>query len=307
MVEMELAAAAVEAPITADATPTETTPAVAPGGSPEGPPEASQEPAKASPEKEPKEERLAKQFAELSRKEYQLRNQEKSLKEKVSKAERYQKEKEAFNTDPIAFLEQQGWDYEKITKWYLNNKIGQPEQEAHQNPEARRLEERLAQLEKAEQERLAELKTQGERQQNDYWTTHLNAVSKYVQEQSDSYEVINSHPIRATEIYKDLLTQTLEYVGGRNLTDEEVITILNRTEDVITEETRPLVEKLIKTKKFGSLGTPRTEPDNKKIAIADPKMKTLTNDMASSMLGNAQAEKPKTDAERLALIKKKYG
>lgn len=225
-----------------------------------------------------KEDKTSARFAALARQERKLQEQKRELHQKSVKVSEYERIQALAKEDPLKYIEQlTGSKFEDV----LNKFIGLDASKAQENePEAKikRLEERVAAAEKAEQDRVANLS----KQQNEAeWKNHIAAVSKYINDEnkkdSKQYEVIMAHSGRALSVYQQLLNDTVE-AAGRPLDNEEVIAILNRTEEVLATELKPLVEKLKKTSRFSDT---KTEPE-KVIQTETKKQTTLTNDLSTS-------------------------
>ena len=243
--------------------------------------------------------KAARQFAEIARRENQLNREKKLFKENFSKYQEWEKSRDLAKTDPITYLQNlTNLSFEQIIELSLSNRGN----EKPVDPQ-KKIEERLAQFEKEREEE----KAQKQKQDNDYhWKKHLTEVSGYVQKNSDTYEVILSHPDRATDLYKSLVNQAIELADGRALDSEEVIALLDRTEQILTEETQPLFERLSKTKKFsGKLGINKTVPEK---TVTDNKPNnTLTNQMASVPVAQTSTGKILTHEEAIEAIRKQFG
>ncbi len=239
-----------------------------------------------------KKDKTAKRFAELSKRENELRRKERSIKENITKFQDYEKAKVDAKKNPIAFVQQlTGMSFDDIINLSLTN--------LNDNPDPnKKIEEKLAALEK-EREEEKEFKKKSQQEQSKI--EHLNGVNSYIAEHKDEYEVILSHPKRGTEVYFDLLDQALQ-VAQRPLDGDEVISILNQTEKILTNEVKPLFDALSKSKKFATKveNTIKTEPEKVTTDI-----KTLTNDLSSA--SSTVSTKKMTDEERMAEIRRKFG
>ena len=243
-------------------------------------------------EETPKKDKTAQRFAELAKRENSLRLKERSIKENLSKYQDYEKAKIDAKKNPIAFVQQlTGMSFDDIINLSLTNL------DDNKVDPQKKIEEKLAAIEKER----AEEKAQAAKYNEDKnWNEHISTVAKYVNENPDTYEVILSHPDRGTQIYRELLDQALK-LAKRPLDGDEVITLLKRTESVLTSEVKPLFERLSKSKKFSNkIETIKAEPEK---IVTD--IKTLTNDLASA--SSTVSNKKMTDEERMAEIKRKYG
>lgn len=251
--------------------------------------ETVKEEVKVEPEKKDK---TTQRFAELSKRENSLRLKEKSYKENLSKYQQYEKDKALADKNPIAFLSSlTGKSFDEIINLSLTNLDDKPA-----DPQ-KKIEEKLAALEK---ERAEEKAAAAKYNENKNWNDHISNVSKFVQENPDDHEVILSHPDRGTQIYRELLDTALK-TARRPLDGDEVIALLKRTEQLLTNEVKPLFERLSKSKKFSTkIESIKAEPEKN---VTD--IKTLTNDLAAT--SSTVQNKKQTDEERLAEIKRKFG
>lgn len=252
--------------------------------------------------KDEKKERVAKQFAELSKRERRLVEQERRLKEQSTKVAQYEKNLQKAKENPIDFIKDlTGENFDSILNKYIGL-VGTDDKKP-EDIKLQRLEERIVAYEKAEQERQETLKQQSSQQM---WQQHLNVVSNYVEQNKDQYEVILSHPQRAVQIYQDILSQAIRD-AGRELAEDEVVACINRTEEWMTEEYKPLIEKLTKTKKFSPTVTVKTEPE--KVITETLKPRTLTNNLSTAtptLQTDKKLSREERDRLKLEEIRRKY-
>jgi hypothetical protein len=239
--------------------------------------------------------KASRYFAEISKREGELRRKEKSIKESSIKAEQYEKDKEFAKKNPIKYLQKlTGLSFDEVINLSLNDLDSKPE-----DPN-KKIEEKLALWEKErEQEKVTKFK-----QQNDLaWNQHISKVAEFVNKNSDNYEVILSHPDRGTEIYKELVNDTIR-LAGRELTGDEVVALIDRTEQLLTHEVKPLFERLSKSKKFSSkTGDNKPVPEK---TISDNRPKTLTNSIESSG-STAVKGKVLSHEDAIEAIRKQFG
>lgn len=236
-----------------------------------------------------------KQFAEIAKRENELRRKERSIKENLNKLQEYEKAKMDAKKNPIAFVQQlTGMSFDDIINLSLTNMDVDPQ---------KKIEEKLAAIEKEREEEKA---ARAKNQDNQAWNDHIANVNQYITENADNYEVILSHPERGTTIYKDLLDRAIE-VAGRPLETNEVVALLNRTEQILTSEVKPLFDRLSKSKKFSSNKVAEEVKTVSEKVVTDNKSKTLTNDLATQTTEIPTNWNELSDEEKLKIIEKQYG
>lgn len=251
-----------------------------------------------------KEDRQTSKLTELARKEWKLEQDRKAIRAEKAELENYKKSIAKLKTNPMDFLEEHGYDTQAIIDRALE-KIGGTPNPKKEDPLLSKVDEKLKALE--EREKAAEAKLQSA-QEAVVWNDHINKVTNYVNSNSDKYEVILSHPEKATQLYKETLNEVRNYAlkeYGRDLEDSEVIAVINRVEDLMTSEYTPLFEKLSKLKKFSK--NAKTEPDSSSKSTTEPVgIKTLTNNLADQANVPGIASSKPTDEERLAIIARMF-
>jgi hypothetical protein len=262
-----------------------------------------------------REEQRARLFAEKARKDRELQIFQKENNELKNKLTSYEKEKELLKSNPVDFIRNTtGMDYEDLTKLYLKQLEGEENKPDSPQKDSRveRLEEKLAELEKAKQ---AELQAKEQYMINSTINNHLNMVYNYCQKNSEEYEAILSHPDRAQNIYIDIYRQAYQ-LGGRDLDEQEIIAALKRTEDLLTSDLEAQADKLLKIKKLSSKFM--TKEPEKKIEEPKPstprpftsKVKTISNDMITGATDNKPSKKTMSAEElhkkKLAEIAAKF-
>lgn len=239
--------------------------------------------------------KAARQFAEIAKRENELRRKERSVKDFLPKIQEYEKSKANAKANPIKYLQElTGLSFDDIINASLSNLDNKT-----QDPQ-KKIEEKLAQIEREREEE----RTQRTKQNQDaQWNQHLTNVSKFVNENSDKYEVILSHPDRATSIYRELVDQTIS-LAGRELNGDEVVALIDRTEKLLTNEVQPLFERLSKSKKFsGKIENNKTVSEKN---VTDNKTKTLTNEASTTATIPSQ-KKLLTHEEAIEAIRKQFG
>lgn len=245
-------------------------------------------------EKTPVEIKTAERFAQIAKRERGLQLKEQQFKEQRTKYINYEKSIQKAKEDPIAFLnEVAGMDFDTVINKHLEKLNGTPVDKAQENAHYKGIENRIAQLEQ-EKIKLEEAKVNKANQQ--MYEQHITAVSNYVEKNKEQYEVIISYPDRALQIFNKLESQHLQDYG--TLSDEEVVTIIGETEKILTEEIRPLYDRLSKTSKFKNTETKVTNINPEKPVAERKTQQTLTNNIPSTPSTNSN--KPPSNEELAA-------
>jgi len=262
----------------------------------------------------------AKLFAERARQDRELvrtRKEAENLKKEL--AQHTQKLTRA-KDDPVGFLSEVGYDYEKLTKRYLDSlddkKAVDPVQE-----KLDRMQKQLEERERVEAERAEQ---QLKQEQQAIVRKHLNDVQAYCNANADKYECTLADAAFAQRAYLDIYKQAFELVG-RDLSNEEVVRVLDRVEELAYERDRTTLDRLSKTKKLQQkvesqkIVKPAEVQEKKSAAASEqfrrkyvekPKVKTLTNSISKSSAYSANSSAPVGSEEwhkqKLAEIAKKY-
>lgn len=245
------------------------------------------------PSKKPIDEKLSSKFAALSRKEKLIKQQEMQFKQQESqfrqqqsefqkqldaiKAENeklkaeYEQYKAGVRKNPLAKLQEEGYDFEKLTEMQLNEGRPTPEMllertkaelETGYKSEIEKIKAELAEKEKAAQEAAekAELERQEEIKQN-----YQTEIAQFIEQNSADYELINLN--NAQGVVYDVVEQFYEE-HGRILSLKEAADF---TEKYLEEE----ASKLLKAKKLNK--QPQTPQSEKKESL------TLSNEMSTQV------------------------
>lgn len=251
--------------------------------------------------------RGAQRFAELARQERILHQKAQELKAKEEKLSKYEQYERDLEENPVGFIKKvKGYSFDDITKKHLEA-LDREDGKESPNSYNKRVEQRIEQLEK---QRELEKESLYKQQQEQAYSQHITAVSKYIQSNKDNYEVIMAHPSRATTLYKEILDNAIS-IAGRELAHDEVVAVINRTEELLYEEVKPLVENLTKTKKFNFKTESKIETVTEQ-AKTKTVPNTLTNNLVSGVntapiKERATLSKEERDKLDLEEIKKSFG
>lgn len=237
--------------------------------------------------------RLAAKFAALSRKEKQIRQRElqmqqmqKEQEQKIAEMQKQLEEERSYRSklkqNPLKALEEEGYDYEKLTEMQLNN----------QNPtvemQLRRMQEEMDRKYSTELENLKkQLQEKEEKEKKEREESTLSTFKKQIEEtvkgNVEKYELINNN--EAFDLIYDVIE---EYYN----THDKVLSIeeaADYTEQYLEDEAK----KLLALKKFQ-----KEQPKVEAKKDSNKTQATLSNSMASELpVSNGR---PKSREESLA-------
>ena len=326
-----------EAPTTTE-TPATTTEAPAPSADATDTPAT--EASTPAPTAEAKPDPKGRAFAELARRERELRRidartkqEAESLKEAKAAAEAYRKELAEIKERPFDFLQKHvGLGFEDLTRKYLLSDPKAPtETQSKVDP---KVEHDLAELKawRAQQEeaRQQAAQKQATEAQQALVNQHLQERLKYCQEHPGDFESIIDNQQAAVNVYMDLYRQGFaaknelpsrqwtqdDLVGAVDLEEDELLAVLKRTEEILSEQEAAHLERLAKRKRFSGRFVPRTNeaPKDAKAPTSPTasaaEQKTLTNSIPRTPPPAGPNGKARTaaqiHAEALARIKAKF-
>lgn len=222
------------------------------------------------------EDQFSKRFAALSRREKEFQTERDNFKAEIEKQKRELEELKAkysgyeeldsrLNSDPLGFLEEKGWGYEKLTE----RALGLEEEKANAldpriQSEIDALKAELKKRDDAEEER--RIREENERQQKDI-DNNLNQyraeISKVLDHSSEKYELIKEF-----EQQEEVLNLAIEYYKQyqKVLSPEEAA-------DMIEEELDKQRQRFLKTSK-NSQNLTKSESEDQ---VQASQKKTLSN------------------------------
>lgn len=295
----------------------------------------------AAPPPDPK----GRQFAELARRERELRRLDVRTKQAAARAEEARKAAAAdraaldeLKTNPFGVIRKvTGLDADAVVRKHL---LEQPDpvkteklddhsvefqqfkadhEEFKKYLEAQRKEKEQATVREAEQARTQMVKQ------------HLDERLAYCKEHPNDFESVLANEQQAGPVYLDLFQQAwlakndippniaslpqdeqqILLAGAEELDADELVALLKRTEEILSEQEAAQLERLSKRKRFSSRFAPKTEtPPAPPTPPAQPGVqKTLTNSLQRTPPAGG-ATRPKTPREmhleRMAAIKAKF-
>lgn len=127
-----------------------------------------------------------RRFNALTRREREILNREQSLKEKYGQLENYEKERSLLKSDPLAFLEKNGWKFNELADYVLNNNSPTPDKQVSE------LQRRIEEME-AERKREIEDRQRREQEEKNQRTVaqFKDNIKSTISSKSEQYELIN--------------------------------------------------------------------------------------------------------------------
>lgn len=129
---------------------------------------------------------FVRRFNALARKEREIRQKEQVFKEQMGEYEAYRKERELLKNNPLDFLEKNGWKFNDLAEYVLNDQKKTPDMQVSE------LQKRIDQL---EAERKAELETKQRSEQEKQNQAAINnfkeKIKTSITENNETYELIN--------------------------------------------------------------------------------------------------------------------
>lgn len=252
--------------------------------------EGQQPEASAEPQKPQIDEKVARQFAALSRKEKaikqqeaQWRQQQQSLAQQMAeiKAENermkreYEEYRKNIKTAPLKALEQEGLTFEQLTEMQLNGQNPTPEMLIKQM--RAELETGYKSELEALKQQLAEKEAKQREEQESQTVQHYKSqISEHVTTNPDKYELINLN--EASDLVFQVATEFYES-EGRILSAEEAADF---TEKYLEEEAKKVLNaKKFKAQQFKPKS--ETQPGDKSQTLQKEKSQTLSNDLSTEV------------------------
>lgn len=131
---------------------------------------------------------FVRRFNALARKEREMLQREQQIKERHQEFENYQKERAKLKDNPLDFLESNGWKFQDLADYVLNNNQATPETQVS------RLQKRLDDM---EAERKAEIESREKAEQQakneEQLTAFKNSIKETVSTKSEQYELVNEY------------------------------------------------------------------------------------------------------------------
>lgn len=246
---------------------------------------ASPEAAKADEQLSPRFAALAKQTKIIRQQQQALKVQEDALKMKMQEYEQNYIPKDRIKSDPISVLTENGYTYDQIAQYLLN-------QAGPQDPYQKRMEAKIAELEKKSQEpmkKFEEIQTQ----QREQAISQIRAEAKALVASDPAFETIKE--MGADEAVVKLITETYDKLG-QLLSVEEA-------SSQVEEELLTRALKIASIAKVKAKLNPVPEaaapiaPISQKLTGYTTQLKTLTNAQVAS------PSKPKNAMDRVQRAK----
>lgn len=227
----------------------------------------------------PKNEPLSARFEALTRKERSIQKrieQAKSLEVTISAREAKVKEYEAAfekaQSDPDAALSKVGWNYAKLTDYYLNNKQITPEAKVQQVEE--RLQSYVTQQEKEKKQATEDAKSAAQAESARVIEEWKTGVNEFVTANQGDYELINLHeafPL-VTELIQAHFEKFKKVLSNKEAA-EKIEAYLEERVEASTKTTRL-------QKKYGARGEENPESPNSDNAAKEAR--SLSNALSQS-------------------------
>ena len=227
---------------------------------------------------------FVRRFNALSRREREILQREQQFKEQYGQYEGYQKERELLKKDPVGFLEKNGWSFQDLADYVLNDRKKTPDMQVSE------LQKKIEALETERREE-RERKEQAEQQKKyqEIIDAHKEKIKTTVNEAGEKYELI-SHFGEYDMVY-DVIDAYYRNNGSILDIDKAAAEVEKYLEDRFSKAVSTN-----KLKKRFNLETPapsETKPESMTSEQAfTPPPRTLTNDSVVNSLtaDNAQQE-----------------
>ena len=248
------------------------------------PTEGGEQPAAAEPEQQqptPPEQDpdFVRRFNALARKERELLQRESEMKERLGEFENYQKERAKLKESPIEFLESNGWKFQDLADYVLNN--NKPTAET----QVSRLQKRLDEMEAERKAEIENRERQAKEEENKKTITAFkNSIKELVSSNNEQYELINH--FNAIDTVYDVIQNYYNQNG-------EVLDTAKAAAEV-EKYLEQQFEQAASTSKFKKRYSPIEQAlaeasEEKKVSQA-PDTRTLTNEAVASTPSPSQAE-----------------
>lgn len=214
-----------------------------------------------------------RRFNALARKEREIREREQKFKDRYGEYEGYQREREKIKENPLEFLESNGWSFQDLADFVLNNNKSTPDQKVS------KLQQRIDQLEaerKKEIEDRARMEQEYRAQQtvSDYKAN----IKKEISANNEQFELINQFK------EYDTVYEVIENYYNQNGVILEVSKAANEVEKYLESQFEKAASTSKLKKKFSHYFQPdpskEDEGQSKQASFSEPS--TLTNDVVSS-------------------------
>jgi hypothetical protein len=307
-----------------------------------------EEKAKETPPKpEPPKERESRALALLAQRERNARAAEaqakearKALETERAEATAYREALKAVKDDPLTFLQKHAnIDFETLTRRFLlNDPAAQPKKEPEDPAAAlkKELEEIKAKLVAGEEESKKHAAELEEKRRQEGIDQHLRERLAYCKEHAEDFELVLANQTQARGMYMDLLQQAFLAKNGlpenptpqqlqrtKELNSSEMVDVMKRVEELLTEEAERHLQGLRGTKRFAArfaqekttptkteTAAPKTQPATQNPNPPKP-VTTLTNDIPRVVPVNSNTTvvklgRPETLEETVARIRQKF-
>jgi hypothetical protein len=184
----------------------------------------------------------------LTRREKQIQQRESEFKEKMGEFEAFQQDKSLLTTDPVKFLEKNGWKFNDLADFVLNDK---------KKPTESRLEELQKRIDKMEEEKRQAAEEKKHREESEAQQSKINEyksqIKSFITEKADDYELINQFDEH------DTVYDVIESYYRTNNVILEVDKAAAEVEKYLEQQ----LEKAANTKKFKSRFSPLAQEEEK--------------------------------------------
>lgn len=252
--------------------------AIAPAGTEGQPPTAPVPPVQSQEELD-----FAKRFTALTRKEREILAREERLRPEITQLQEWKKNQEMIKSNPLKFLESQGWDFNKLADFALND------QKPTQNQVIETLQKQIEDLRREREEEKHQSK-QSEVEKN--IQAYKDNLKADLQSKADQYELLNQ--FEGYDLVYDTMNDHFMKTMGPNGEPGEILDI-DKVAASVEKYYEDQLERATKTKKFSTRFTPSVKDEQKTegskgLGDRSDSPKTLTNETVSGSGSSGSSE-----------------
>jgi hypothetical protein len=230
------------------------------------------------PPTEPSKDDFSKRFTALSRKERDVLAQAEKIKADLEQVNNWKKEKDLFKTNPVKFMEENGWKFSDLVDFTLNNGKLTPEQQIAKLQE---------QLESIRSEKDKEQQTRAKAQEEANILAYKANQKTHLQSKKEEYELLNHY--ESFDLVYDIMNEHYQKTLKETGVGEELD--IDKVASEVEKYLEGQLEKASSTKKFQSKFASTKVPVEAKSEGTQTKdaPKTLTN---SDVTGSSSSSHP---------------
>lgn len=214
---------------------------------------------------------FAKRFASLTRREREVQSQADRHKAEIQEAQAFKQQKGLIKSNPVKFMEENGWKFEDLIDFVVNDQKITPSKENQAL---------LDRIEKLEREKEDEKTSEKTKKENENIAIYKTNLKNKISEQKDKYELINEYD--QFETVYETMNEIFQQTGEEPELDKVAEEVEKHIEQMLDNQFKAASN----TSKFKSRFSPAQEPQQGSVVpgserTADPKIVQNTDSNSS--------------------------